>query len=699
MKRLLLLLPLWALAGCKDPQDGVKVTVTYGQFVPGCVRVTATDKASGDTRSTDVAVREKKPAPNSQIVVGVLLPETWGPDITVDAYGYEAVPQDGTCVGTYVTNHQQGLNVPKGSTKDGKPAELTLKAEAADVDGDGYVSDKSGGSDCDDSRGSAFPGAPKRCDVVDNDCNDVPDAQELGINATCTGQTGCPGTVVCNMATGAAVCNSLDPLMAWADEDGDKHGDKNLQAIAVCAATLPTNRIPTSAPHDDCDDSRSNVNPQAAEICDGLDNNCDGPSDNLPPQDCTTPDSQCAGLVACANTSGGTKCEPKNPVPTWHADEDGDTQGSSTVFVATCLAPPAGYIQDGRDCDDGNPFRYMGAAELCDEQDNDCDTIVDNPELPVCAAAPQWATQKVGLTNPEQIWNGVSVFGNGGVWIVGDNSARAVKKPGVMAFDFHSDKCTDGTSPQRLLSVWAHPTTGDAYIGRDSGQLIYQTQDSTTCTPRTSVTPGDTDVTGLMGFADAGGVKVFGAGVKGDLAHGRTLVWDGGTASVSAPQVNGTPLYAIHGTSEALLFAVGAKNGKSAILRYKPTPTPASWADETGVPDIGVLRAVHVVNGKLAYAVSNDSKVLKWDGTGWSIVTGVPVPTGTPKAFSGVWAFGSNSIYITAEDGSLLRFNGNNWSVSPLGGGSLYGIAGTRPDDLWLVGRFSNVFHYPAAPQ
>lgn len=693
MKRLLLMLPLLALAGCKDPKDGVKVTVTYESFVPACVRVKVQNgEDSGDIRSTDVAVFGTDKASKRQIVVGIQVPDSWGPELKVTADGHERSPNGNECDGNLVATHTEGVNLKADSVGKDRPHELTLGLTATDADGDGYVS-SSNGTDCDDARASTFPGAAKRCDVEDNDCNGKSDAQELGINQDCTGKTGCSGTLICNTGTGEASCNSPDPLMAWADEDEDEHGDMNQPAIPICADSLPAKRIPTSAPHDDCDDTRPNVHPGLAEVCDGLDNNCDGPADNLPRKDCDTPVSLCAGVEVCADTQGNTKCEPLNPVPTWHPDEDGDGQGSSAVTVATCQ-PPEGYIQDGRDCDDGNRFRYFGADELCDEQDNDCDMVVDNPDPPDCATPPQWVSQKVGPTDPEQIWNAISLFDNGGVWVVGENSARAVKKPGVMDFDFHNDKCTDGTSVQRLLSVWAHPTTGDAYIGRDAGQLIYLTQSNMLCTSRTPVSPSDTDVTGLMGFAAADGVKVFGVGQK--TPHGNTFLWDGLASSVSATQKNNTPFSAIHGLSEDLLFAVGAENSQSAIYQYKPATT--SWDKVSGVPNIGVLKAVHVVNNKLAYAVSATAKLLKWDGNTWTEVTGVPVPANNPKSFSGVLAFGSNSIYITSEDGSLLRFNGNSWTVQNLFV-SLYGIAGTQPDDIWLVGRYSNVFHYPAWPQ
>ena len=77
---------------------------------------------------------------------------------------------------------------------------------------------------------------------------------------------------------------------------------------------------------DDCDDENAEVHPGATEVCNGLDDDCDGDVDG--------------GAIAA---------------PTWYADADADGFGDPTVSVVACDAP-IDYVADDSDCDDTTPL-------------------------------------------------------------------------------------------------------------------------------------------------------------------------------------------------------------------------------------------------------------------------------------------------------------------------------------------------------
>ena len=96
---------------------------------------------------------------------------------------------------------------------------------------------------------------------------------------------------------------------------------------------------------EECNDGAWMINPGETEICDGVDNNCDGDID----EDVTT---------------------------TYFADRDGDGVGDEDQPIEACSLP-VGYSKVGTDCDDTESTTRPNAPELCDRFDNDCDGEVD----------------------------------------------------------------------------------------------------------------------------------------------------------------------------------------------------------------------------------------------------------------------------------------------------------------------------------
>jgi hypothetical protein len=75
---------------------------------------------------------------------------------------------------------------------------------------------------------------------------------------------------------------SSSSCVFYLDLDGDGHGDP-LAPVETCETDLP---IPLATSDDDCDDGTAFVNPDQPELCDGLDNDCDGHLETVCPPGC-----------------------------------------------------------------------------------------------------------------------------------------------------------------------------------------------------------------------------------------------------------------------------------------------------------------------------------------------------------------------------------------------------------------------------
>ena len=335
----------------------------------------------------------------------------------------------------------------------------------ADLDGDGYgdpgssVEDCSApsgfvvdSSDCDDGDASLNPGAAEDCDGVDNDCDGLVDDDDTAVGGTTTwyldydgdGWGGARTTAACLQPSGYAAADgdcddgdasahpgadeycdgadndcdgdvdeddAIDATTWYLDADGDGYGDPT-QSAAACAQP-----VGYAADALDCDDADGAVHPAASEICNGVDDDCDGDVDEDDAVDAATwyVDADldgygdgATGVQGCTQPSGAvadaTDCDDADAAIhpgaselcdgvdndcdgavdeddaidalTWYADSDGDGYGDAGALTAACTLP-SGHVADSSDCDDRNNTVHPGAAESCDSLDNDCDGSVD----------------------------------------------------------------------------------------------------------------------------------------------------------------------------------------------------------------------------------------------------------------------------------------------------------------------------------
>jgi hypothetical protein len=145
-----------------------------------------------------------------------------------------------------------------------------------DEDRDGYTVDE---GDCDNANAAVFPGAPERCDALDNDCDGEVDGQVVSCfdgDPSLLGSGAClPGTRACTAGVeGPCVGQTLprDEVCGDAiDDDCDGEADDGCDADGDGFTGV----------QGDCNDADVNINPRVDEVCDAIDNDCDGVVDLL----------------------------------------------------------------------------------------------------------------------------------------------------------------------------------------------------------------------------------------------------------------------------------------------------------------------------------------------------------------------------------------------------------------------------------
>lgn len=201
-----------------------------------------------------------------------------------------------------------------------------------DEDGDGFGSGTVGRlcdaepgqalvqGDCDDNDAHTNPTAHEACDRTDNDCDGATD-EALAISTW------------------------------YRDADHDGFGGDTEEPVESCAQGAGW-----AVDRGDCDDGNAEVNLAAEEVCNTIDDDCDGFADDA------DPDIDPAVLTR------------------WYLDGDADGWGTDAVYQAICAQPSPQSVGRGGDCNDVDFAVHPDAAELCNGFDDDCDLLVDDAD-------------------------------------------------------------------------------------------------------------------------------------------------------------------------------------------------------------------------------------------------------------------------------------------------------------------------------
>jgi hypothetical protein len=271
--------------------------------------------------------------------------------------GFVDLDQDGIADCVDVDDDGDGVvddsdNCPTVANGDQSDADKDGKGNLCDPDddNDGTADEL----DCAPYNGAIHPGANEVCNGLDDDCSGGVD-NDLG-TTTC-GLGPCEHTVEncingqatqCDPQAGAQVeiCDGVDNDCNGDPDNGFVLGEYCLVGLGECQNEGVTI---CSSDHSGvvCD---AKALPESAEFCDGLDNDCDGAVDEVNAADC---------------------------VP-YFIDNDKDGFGVAGDSQCLCLAE-APYLSDNAlDCNDDADSIYPQAPESCaNSVDDDCDDVIN----------------------------------------------------------------------------------------------------------------------------------------------------------------------------------------------------------------------------------------------------------------------------------------------------------------------------------
>ena len=152
-----------------------------------------------------------------------------------------------------------------------------------------------------------------------------------------------------------AAADITDGQTYYEDADADGYGNDE---VSKKTCTQPEKYVENN---DDCNDGNNAIHPGATELCNGIDDDCNGDIDDVLDEN----------------------------LPLFYQDADGDLYGNPLISEPICPAPE-GFVSDNTDCDDDDNSVWIGApcvdTDFCEPKINEeCECqVYDTDEDGVC---------------------------------------------------------------------------------------------------------------------------------------------------------------------------------------------------------------------------------------------------------------------------------------------------------------------------
>jgi len=524
--------------------------------------------------------------------------------------------------GTYTSLIAKDANgntytLPSLSIADGT---LPLQQAWPDADADGYGSINGAvmfcqqlpvgyiatGGDCNDADNQVHPGATELCNQIDDDCD---------------------GTVD----------NTTSQQTYFTDADGDGYGTGNGQALCYDPG------FGYSLIAGDCNDANDMIYPFSAEVCNGLDDDCNTLADD------------------------GLSFE------TYYTDADQDQYGTSQSLTV-CYDPGLGYAANSGDCDDANAQVNPSASETCNGVDDNCNGLMDSADPLLAPAGVLTLSASAGTISCHggqtnvvlQASGGVAPYTYGGAAVTGIGAGtysysvtdangcqafttQVITQPSLLTANSTAGDiaCFGGTTGVTVSATGGtSPYAGTGAFTIAAGTYAYTVTDAQGCTAQTTITRAQPAL--LQALSSSGTIACFG---------GTTLVNVSGTGGVLPYTGNGNKTVSAGPYSFVLTDAKGCTATTTGTVNQPALLMVSALAGPINCAGGSTLVTVSASGGTLPYTSVGTSTVVAGtysytvtDARGCSASTSIVISE--PLAISATLQV-TNTSCPTCTDGAL----------------------------------------------